>query len=121
MTLAGAPLFEHSTRELARLGMEQASSHADAVEERWTDRAFDLLKLYAESHMMFMTEEVRVWAHGEKGLPQPPDKRAWGAVTNRAVKQRILICDHYRPTTIPPAHATPRPVWRSQIYGGIDL
>jgi hypothetical protein len=109
---------EVSTRELARRGMQQAADHADAVEEKWTDRAFALLKLYAEQEREFMTERLRVWAY-EHGLPHAPDGRAWGAVTQRAVREQIIVRDRFELTQIPPAHATPRPVWRSRVFGGV--
>lgn len=104
-----------TAQELADDGMARAVDHADAVEEGWSERAYKLLCRYATEHSEFMTEDVRVWAH-QIGLPKPPDGRAWGAVTLRAVKASIIYCHHYRKTRIPPAHATPRPVWRSLYF-----
>lgn len=107
-----------NTQEMALAGMQQAADHADAVEESWGERAYQLLTGYAVEHFEFMTEEVRVWAHSI-GLPKPPDGRAWGAVTHRAVRAGIITCHRYRKTKVPPAHATPRPVWRSNIFQGL--
>lgn len=104
------------TRQMALDGMARAAEHADAVDEGWSDRAYSALREYALKNDEFMTEDVRVWAH-RNGLPTPPDGRAWGAVTLRAVKANLVVCDRYRKTRIPPAHATPRPVWRSRIFG----
>jgi hypothetical protein len=101
--------------EGAAQGMTRAAEHADRIEPGWSDRAYDMLEGYALCHFEFMTEDVRVWAT-EEGLPPPPDGRAWGAVTLRAVRNKVIVCDRYRPTRIPPAHSTPRPVWRSQLY-----
>lgn len=113
-----APVLPRPTaRELAEEGMNRAADHADQVEPRWSDRAYEMLEGYALAHFEFMTEDVRVWAH-EEGLPKPPDGRAWGAVTHRAIVAGLIRCDRYRKTRIPPAHATPRPVWRSQIFEG---
>lgn len=106
-----------TTRELALEGMTRAVDHADRIEPGWSERAYRMLLQYAASHFEFMTEDVRTWAH-DAGLPQPPDSRAWGAVTLRAVKARLLIRDRYRKTRIPPAHACDRPVWRSPLYVG---
>jgi hypothetical protein len=108
---AGVP----TAQQLADDGMSRAVAHADAVEEGWSDRAYRLLCRYATEHSEFMTEEVRVWAHAI-GLPKPPDGRAWGAVTLRAVKASIICCRRYQKTRIPPAHATPRPVWGSLCF-----
>jgi hypothetical protein len=114
-----APVSPRSTaQQLADDGMNRAVDHADQVEPGWSQRAYDMLEGYALSHFEFMTEDCRVWAHGE-GLPTPPDGRAWGAVTLRAVKAGLIVCDRYRKTRIPPAHATPRPVWRSQIFQAV--
>jgi hypothetical protein len=108
-----------TTQELAVDGMNRAVDHADRVEPGWSDQAYEMMEGYALSHFEFMTEEVRVWAYGE-GLPQPPDGRAWGAVTSRAVKAGMIALNRYRKTRIPPAHATPRAVWRSILYQGSE-
>lgn len=103
--------IQRTTQQMADEGMKQAVDHADAVDENWSGRAYELFVRYARTRRLFMTEDARVWAH-EQGLAHPPDKRAWGAVTNRAVRAGIICRDHYEKTKIPPAHATPRPVWR---------
>jgi CBS domain-containing protein len=113
--LMDAPIAPRPTaQEMADEGMSRAADHAESVNPGWNEQAFSMLLTYAETHFEFMTEDVRVWAH-TKGLPQPPDGRAWGAVTQRAVRARLLVRDRYRKTRIPPAHATPRPVWRSPL------
>jgi hypothetical protein len=110
-------LFNYSdTQRLADVGMQAAIDHADDVQQGWSERAFAMLEAYARTHPEFMTEEARVWAH-EQGLPQPPDKRAWGAVAQRAARTGVLGLLRYQKTRIPPAHATPRPLWRSHLYG----
>lgn len=112
----GAPIATRPTaRELANDGMIRAVAHADDDEPGWSERAYALLRQYAKDHTEFATEDARTWAHNEAGLSFPPDGRAWGAVTNRAVRAGLIVVDRYRPTRIPPAHATPRPVWRSRI------
>lgn len=107
-------LFTYSARELAEDGMIRAVEHADRVEPEWSERASSLLRDYAQFNPEFMTESLRVWAH-RMGLPLPPDPRAWGAVVNKAVRDGLIVRDRYEMTKIPPAHATPRPVWRSCI------
>lgn len=104
-----------TTQQLADEGMRVAGEHADAVEPDWQARAYACFERYARSHAEFMTEDVRTWAH-EEGLPVPPDGRAWGAVTNRAARLKMVEVARYEKTKIPPAHATPRPVWRSLVY-----
>lgn len=106
---------EPTSRDLAEQGMNDALDHADRVSARWSVQAGQLLRIYAQLNAEFMAEDVRIWAH-RKDLPCPPDPRAWGAVVNRAVREGVLVRDRFELTKIKPAHATPRPVWRSTIY-----
>lgn len=108
-------LFTYTAKELANDGMTRAIEHADQVEPDWGSRAAAILIDFASVNSEFMAEDVRVYAHKVLGLPQPPDPRAWGAIINSAVRQGIIVRDRYELTKIPPAHATPRPVWRSCI------
>lgn len=109
-------LFSFDSRALARDGMNRAIEHADRVEPSWSERATAILLDYATTHSEFMAEDVRVHAHKVMGLPNPPDPRSWGAVVNNAVRGGVIVRDRYELTKIPPAHATPRPVWRSRIF-----
>ena len=108
---------QKSTRQMAEEGMNQAVEHADEVSPGWSNAAFERFKEYARSHREFMTEDARVWAH-EQGLELPPTARAWGSVTVRAKKEGLIAVLRYENTKVPPAHAAPRPVWGSLIYGG---
>lgn len=101
--------------EGAANGIDRAVERADRIDPDWSKRAYELFEGYALTHYEFMTEDVRVWAI-DQGLSVPPDGRAWGAVALRAVRDKIIVRDRYQKTRIPPAHATPRPVWRSQLY-----
>ena len=115
--MSAVDLFAYAdTRELARAGMRQAVDHADAEQPNWSARAADILRRYALVTPEFMAEDVRAYAHKVEHLPTPPEPRAWGAVVNAAVRNGIIARDRYALTKIPPAHATPRPVWRSLIY-----
>jgi hypothetical protein len=71
-------------------GMQSASDHANEVESEWTGQALALLVAFAlDVGRPFLVEEARAYAQN-KGLPPPPDARAWGTVTRRAVaKKRI--------------------------------
>lgn len=110
-------LFAYAdTRAMAREGMQRAVDHADRIEPSWSESATEILRRYAQFTPEFMGEDVRAYAHKIEHLPLPPDPRAWGAVVNSAVRSGIIARDRYELTKIPPAHATPRPVWRSLIY-----
>lgn len=107
--------LDPTASELAELGADRAAAHADDVEPRWTDRAFELLAEYASTHAQFMVEDARQWAH-KTGFPEPPNARAWGAVVQRACREKLIVRAGYRKTSNPSAHATPASLWQSTIY-----
>lgn len=71
-------------------GMQAAVDHANAVESEWSGQALGMLVAFvSQIGRAFLIEEARAWAEA-RGLPTPPDKRAWGAVARRAcAKKRI--------------------------------
>jgi hypothetical protein len=94
------------SEQLADEGAEIAASKAG---EEWADHAFSALMHYPRES--FMTEELRTWAHA-RGLPHPPDGRAWGAVINRARRAGYIESGGYRKTVQPVSHARPASVWK---------
>ncbi len=84
-------------REAARAarddGIRRAVEHADAVEPRWVDQAYDVLLDFLrrpEAHVAsFTSEDVREHA-AALGLPEPPHLRAWGGVFQRASRAGII-------------------------------
>lgn len=76
---------------------QQAGDHADRELGDWIGAACELALQYGRGCYPegFLMEEARVFAH-EKGLPQPPDARAWGSVTGRLKRgesgRRIEAC-----------------------------
>jgi len=81
----------HKSLERRDQGMASSAEHANAEESEWTGQALGFLTMYAGQHKGagFLIEEARTWAEA-RGLPEPPDARAWGAVTKRAqAKGRI--------------------------------
>lgn len=71
-------------------GVERSAGHANRVESEWTGQALGMLTAFASQHgEPFLIEEARAWAEA-RGLPEPPDKRSWGAVArSAAAKKRI--------------------------------
>lgn len=63
---------------------EIAGDHADREHSDWRTRACTLALEYGRTvgSAGFLMEEARVYAEGQ-GLSAPPDKRAWGNVTQR--------------------------------------
>lgn len=72
-----------------RDGMAAAVEHADDVVFAWSQRAEALLVEFAGGVETFLAEDARAFA-AERGLPSPPDGRAWGAVLQRARRANLI-------------------------------
>jgi len=68
-------------------GMQRAVDHADRKVDGWQDIALAAFYQHAQTHVTFTTEQVR---RSSPHVPEPPDKRAWGAVARRACKERYI-------------------------------
>lgn len=74
----------------AERGIESSADHANKVESEWTGQALGMLCAIGAELPDFTVEEVREIAEA-RGLPLPPDKRAWGAVTRRALHKKRMV------------------------------
>lgn len=64
-------------------GMRRAAEHANRVLPNWTDRAVQALREFARGQTKpFTIEAAREAIAG--AIPEPPEARAWGAVTKTA-------------------------------------
>lgn len=75
----------------AEVGITRSAAHADAVHDGWVDDAVESLRMAIALFPRgsdFTIEQVR---QKITNLPKPPDLRAWGAVTRRAVKLNYVI------------------------------
>jgi hypothetical protein len=94
-------------------GMARAANHADQVVPSWQERALAFLRDYAASHADFICEDVRQYAEA-RGLPTPPDGRAWGAVMMRGARLHIVgKTDRVRCAADPKVHMNPCTLWKS--------
>lgn len=92
-------------------GMEVATSHADAVVENWRYLARDMLERYLREHdKPFLTQDLILWAR-EQGLPEPPTKKAWGAVVTVAARRHMIKIDSY--TKEGTYNANMKPLWKA--------
>lgn len=116
-------MIEKTAAQLANEGIRQAIENAGP---EWRAKATAAFRRFAETHAEFMCEDVRVAAQRE-GLPPPPDPRAWGHISREAAKKRehggeeIVTIVGYANTKVKPAHAGPRAVYRSNIFGGVTV
>jgi len=85
-----SPSTERAGRQLRDEGIRKSKQHADAVEEGWHEIAYRVFEGYARTHQEFMTEDVRLFVRNHDVLGDPPDARAWGAVTRRAVRAGLV-------------------------------
>jgi hypothetical protein len=90
-------------------GMSRAVEHADRVEPTWSDRAFNVLREYALTHAEpFLIE--RVVEASKATLHAPTDKRAWGAVVQRARRAELIERAGYAPAAT--SNCSPKPLWK---------
>jgi len=91
-------------------GIVSSILHADQASKDWPDRAFVYLVRYATAKRdPFTVEQFRLWAH-EEGLEQPPDRRAFGGVTLRALHRGVLSRVGYQPTAS--SNGSAKPLYR---------
>jgi hypothetical protein len=85
----------------------------DAEPETWIEGALAALAVFASlpEWSTFKTEDFRAW-YLDQGYPQPHDAHVWGALTNRASRDRVIrFTGSYAPTVSPRTHAHPVKVW----------
>lgn len=56
----------------------------------WFNDASDAVRAVVASGAMFCTEGLRQWAEA-RGLPSPPDNRAWGSVIAHAKRKGWIV------------------------------
>jgi hypothetical protein len=77
----------------ADAGIERAARKAEKVSPDWVDKAADMLRIGAvimdgQHTAEFTIEHLRALV--EKALPEPTDKRAWGAATRVATSRGFI-------------------------------
>lgn len=91
------------------LGMARSAAHANEVESEWTGQALGLLVAFAlQVGRAFLVEEARAWAEAQ-GLPPPPDLRAWGTVTRRAMAKKRITKVGFGPAAS--SNCSPKVLW----------
>lgn len=95
-------------RRKADDGMSRSVAHADRVEPAWSERAILWVIIYARYHAEFMAEDARAHAHAG-GLPNPPDRRAWGAVFKSAARAGHIVKIGYAPAKS--SNLSPKVLW----------
>jgi hypothetical protein len=106
-------LFEPAGADLRDAGMQQAITHADDVNDAWSDKAYYYLTMFVRYHQEpFMAEDFRAYCEKYK-LPQPPHLRAYGGIIARAAKSGLIQRVGFRNLSNAKAHCTPAAVWEA--------
>ncbi len=97
--------------QLKEMGIKKALDSADEMHENWTDQAYGFFIKYLETHNIFTTEEVRLASDGI--VPEPPSKRAWGGITGRLAKAKLIHRIGYTKVKNPKAHSATCTLWKN--------
>lgn len=90
-------------RAAADKGINSSAQHAEQDVPGWGDMALTMVRWFAKVRAKewekedpywvdpgWTMEECRIWATAHD-LPAPPDARAWGAVTRRALSEKLIV------------------------------
>lgn len=103
---------QEAGRQEKEKGIARAVDHADRELEKWSVLARELFREYITLNSEFGSEDVRAWAHNIKGLPFPPDNRAWGGIVLHFAKCKKIIRIGYAPAKEKKSHCGPQAIWR---------
>lgn len=92
--------------------MQRAVDAADGRVPKWSEVAYQFVRLYAQQHRgeRFIGRDITQAAKAY-GLESPASEKAWGAVLQRAARERVIERVGYAQD--PNRHASPVPQWVS--------
>lgn len=105
-----------AARAARNAGMAQAAHHAEDLQPKWGELAYEFLCEFAKRNRSFISEDVSGASKRVPSFPQPPTDRAWGAVYRRAAKDGLIVLDGLGRSRR--RHASVCPRWRSCIAIG---
>ena len=99
--------------QLALVGMERASDHANRKTPGWDNHAYQAIVDYARTtDAPFMIEQVRKIAY-DAGLPIPPAEGAWGTPTKRAASNGVIEFVGFKTSGNKTQHGKPCKLWKA--------
>lgn len=110
------PLDFTAARARRDEGIRRAVDHANAVEPRWADQAYEFLVRYLQTVETCTSEQARAAAAGV--VPEPPSRRAWGGPFTRAARAGLIEREGYTTAVDPKVHCNVVTVWRSRVHRG---
>lgn len=102
-----------SAQVRAENGMRQAVDHANRASPGWAAQAYNFLRQYALSHERYTSEDISDAAAADPLFPPTTDRRAWGAIVQKAARNGIHVRDGFAPRRH--GNCSPGPRWRSLI------
>lgn len=111
---AQLPIDFTAARAARDAGIAAAVEHADHVEPKWSDTAYDFLVGYLPSVETLTSEDVREASRGV--VSDPPSLRAWGGVFMRAARAGLIERAGYGTARDPKVHCNVVTVWRSLLF-----
>ena len=110
---AQLPIDFDAARARRDAGMASSLDHAESDTPGWGDHAFALLRQFAcLQHKPWTCEQFRAWAY-DRSLPKPAEERAFGPVTQRAIRAGLIHRVGYAPAAS--SNGSPKPQYQSRI------
>lgn len=104
-------LFDLLAAESARdEALDQVARNAP---DGWEADASAWLCAYLRVHREYVPDVAN------RNGPEPPERRAWGIITRRAIRAGWIVRTGFTPRTR--GHATPGPVYRSLLFQGAEM
>jgi hypothetical protein len=97
-------------QQLRDIGIKKSFDSANDKYENWGEMAYDFLLHFLRTNQAFLTEDVRIASTDI--VPDPPSKRAWGAVILKAKREGLVRRIGFRNVKNPKAHCTPAALWK---------
>jgi len=76
--------------------MASSLAHAESDAPGWAAQCYSLLCEYAATQHEFQIEQFRAWAYAH-GLPKPDEERAFGPITQKAIRHSVIVRTGYAP------------------------
>lgn len=99
--------------QLKEEGIRRAKEHADDVEPRWSDQAYEAVMNWVRQQpagTTFVAFDVRERVRGV--VPEPPNLRAWGSVFQRVIRSGAVKFAGHVISPDPVTHSCPVRQWR---------
>lgn len=98
-------------RQARDKGIKKAIDHADEVHPSWSVRAYGHFRTYvAMQSAPFLIENFRAWV--KDLIEAPPSLRAFGALTMKAAREKLIVQVGFAKVKNERAHMANVAVWR---------